>query len=1025
MRPGVLVGVCLERSFELVVALLGVLKAGGAYVPIDPFYPRERIDQMLEDSRAPVVLTQDRFGAMVAREGVTVLALDTLDTLDRSAESDGAPACLATAESPAYVLFTSGSTGRPKGAVIPHRAIVNHMRWMHATFPLGPDDAVLQKTPISFDASVWEFYAPLMAGGRLVIARPEGHREPRYMVDAVITERVTVLQLVPSMAELVVEEKALPRATSLRRLFCGGEALRRSLVERFWERLPGLAIVNLYGPTEVTIDSVVHVCRPEPGPSPMEPIGRPIDNVQAYVLDARMSPVPAGVPGELYLGGAGVGLGYVHNPELTAERFVPSPFGEGLLYRTGDSARFLADGTLEYLGRVDQQVKVRGHRIELGEIESVLGRHPAIRACAVLAREDVPGEKKLVGYLVFAEGTSPTAGEIRAFLKEKLPDPMLPSAYVILPELPLLSNGKIDRRALPAPEGRSGIDRAYAPPRDEAETTLASIWASVLRLPKVGIHDNFFEIGGDSILSIQIVARAQQAGLIITPRQIFLHPTVAELAAVVGQAEAVSAEQGPVTGPVPLLPIHRRFLSLGLADPHHFNQATMLAVREPLDEALLEQVVAALVEHHDALRLRVIEGDSGAEEVLSPPGESAPFRFVDLGSLPEGSRREVLEKAAAEAQQSLHLGEGPLCRFILFDLGPELGQRLLVVIHHLAVDGVSWRILLDDLWTAYQQRARGEAIALPPKTTSFKRWAERLAEHARSEAIEAESPYWLAESRSRVTPLPVDRTEGENLESSARTVIIALDAEETGALLRKVPEVYRTRIDDVLLAAHALAMHAWTGAPGTLIDLEGHGRQELFADIDLTRTVGWFTSLYPVLLEIAPDQGLGEVLKAIKEQVRAIPGKGLGYGLLRWMRAGDPIAAALAAMPAAEVSFNYLGQVDQALPEASPLRGAREPAGPTHSPRALRGHLVDVNASVIGGKLVVRFTYSENRHERATIEALSQGYAKALRALIDHCLSPGAGGATPSDFQEENLTDDLIAMVASLDPNAAIDGAGD
>ncbi|MEO7329884.1 MAG: amino acid adenylation domain-containing protein, partial [Minicystis sp.] len=922
--PDRLVGVCLERSLDLVIALLGVLKAGGAYVPIDPSYPRERIDQMLEDSHATVILSQARFLSSLPSEGVTLLALDTLDL---GGESATRPISQATPEGLAYVLFTSGSTGRPKGAMIPHRAIVNHMRWMNEAFPLASDDAVLQKTPASFDASVWEFYAPLMAGARLVLARPEGHREPAYLAQALIDHRITVLQLVPSMAELLVQERALAQATSLKRLFCGGEALRRSLVDRFQERLPGLQIVNLYGPTEVTIDSVAHVSLPEGSSAPMEPIGRPVANIRAYVLDTRMAPLPVGVPGELWLAGAGVGLGYLHKPELTAERFLPNPFGEGLIYRTGDATRWLPDGNLEYLGRVDQQVKIRGFRIELGEIEAVLTNHPAVRECAALAREDVAGEKKLVAYLVFAEGASPTAGEIRAFLKEKLPEYMLPSAFVVLPALPLLASGKVDRRALPAPEGGARLGRVYAPPRDQAEATLAGIWATLLRIPRVGIHDNFFEIGGDSILSIQIVARAQQAGLGITPRQIFLHPTIAELAAVAGSAETVSAEQGPVVGSVPLLPIQRRFLALDVIDPQHWNQATMLAAREPLDEAVLEEVVAALINHHDALRLRLNRGVEGFEQTLVAPGESIPFRFMDLGSLPEMSRREVLEKAAAEAQQSLHLGEGPLVRVLLFDLGTELGQRLLIVVHHLAIDGVSWRILLDDLWTAYQQRRRGETITLPAKTTSFKRWAERLAEYARSEAIEAEVAYWLAEPRHRALPLPVDHREGENLESSAKTVVVSLDTEETEALLRKVPEAYRTQINDVLLTAYTQAMESFTGSSIALVDLEGHGREALFGDIDLTRTVGWFTALYPVVIALEPQLSTGAILRSVKEQIRAIPGRGLGHGLLRWMRGDDPRAAELAAMPAAEVSFNYLGQVDQALPEASPLRGARESTG--------------------------------------------------------------------------------------------------
>ncbi|MFS8067586.1 MAG: condensation domain-containing protein, partial [Byssovorax sp.] len=515
-------------------------------------------------------------------------------------------------------------------------------------------------------------------------------------------------------------------------------------------------------------------------------------------------------------------------------------------------------------------------------------------------------------------------------------------------------------------------------------------------------HDNFFEIGGDSILSIQIVARAQQAGFRITPRQLFQHPTIAELAEVVGFHAEVSAEQGAVTGEAPLTPIQRWWLEQQLADSHHHNQSSFLEVPGGLDAVALEEALAALLAHHDALRLRLV----GEAQSFAPPGSPVPLLRVDLASVPESDRKAVIEKAAAEAQASLDLAVGPVLRAVLFESGAEGPARLLLVIHHLAVDGVSWRILLEDLWTAYEQRRRGEAIALPPKTTSFKRWAEKLDAYARGEAALAEEAFWRDPVRLRVGRVPIDHEDGENAESTMRVVALSLGEEETQQLLREVPEAYQTQINDILLTAFAQAFGDLTGSDVTLVDLEGHGREELFDDVDLSRTVGWFTTVFPVA---------GAAIKSVKEQLRAVPTRGLGHGVLRYLRADEARCAELAALPQAEVSFNYLGQLDQALPEASPFRWARESSGPTHSPRAARRYLLDLNVSVAKGALTARFLYSEARHRRETVERLAARYLDELRGLIAHCLSPEAGGYTPSDFQQEDLTQDVIDMLAGLD----------
>src|SRR5918996_4601570 len=634
----------------------------------------------------------------------------------------------------AYVIYTSGSTGRPKGVMIPHRAICNHMVWMQSLFPLTEADKVLQKTPFSFDASIWEFYAPLLTGAQLVMACPGGHQDALYLAEVMAEQQITALQLVPSLLQSLLEEGTLESCHCLRRLFCGGEALPLALQARFFA-CHGAELHNLYGPTEATIDATSWRCERE-SHLPIAPLGRPIANTQAYLLDRQLQPVPIGVPGELYIGGAGLARGYLHRPELTPEKFLPHPFSEApgaRLYRSGDLARYLLDGNLEFLGRIDQQVKVRGFRIELGEIEACLGGHPGVEDVVVLAREDQPGEKRLVGYVVGAE-VEPDA--LRGYLQGKLPPYMVPSAFVVLEALPLTPNGKVDRKALPAPEW-GGAEGAYEAPGTPTEELLAGIWAEVLRVERVGRQDNFFALGGDSILSLQIISRAQQAGLQLTPRQLFQHQSIAELAAVAGVGPGLEAEQGVVSGGVPLTPIQRWFFEQGLPEPQHFNQSVLLEVGAELEPGWVQRVVRELLVQHDALRLRFSPEGGQWRQVNAGLEEGVPFGVVDLSGLGIEEQPAVLEGVAAAQQGSLNLEVGPLLRVVLFQLGAGRPGRLLMVVHHLAVDGVSWRVLLEDFQRAYEQRSRGEAIELPPKTTAFKAWAARLMGYGHSAAVRA------------------------------------------------------------------------------------------------------------------------------------------------------------------------------------------------------------------------------------------------------------------------------------------------
>jgi amino acid adenylation domain-containing protein len=532
VEPETLVGVYMERSLEMVISLYGILKAGGAYVPLDPEYPPNRVAFMVKDTQAPVLLTQKRLETSLPEHEAKVICLDSSwETI--ASESTGNLNNTTTAENIAYVIYTSGSTGRPKGVMNYHRGICNRLLWMQDEYRLTGDDRVLQKTPFSFDVSVWEFFWPLLVGARLVVARPGGHKDSGYLVRVIVEQEITTLHFVPSMLQLFLEDMDVEKCRSLKRVICSGEALPYDLQNRFFARL-GAELHNLYGPTEAAVDVSYWECQRESKLMTV-PIGRPVANTQLYILDRHLDPVPIGVAGELHIGGVQVARGYLNRPKLTKEKFIPDPFNENptaRLYKTGDLARFLPDGDIEFLGRIDHQVKIRGNRIELGEIESVLGTHPSIKQAVVLAREDDPGEMRLVAYLVTSSHQKPDIPQLRSHLETTLPDFMIPSTFVTLEVMPLLTNGKVNRQALPKPSNkRPELGHAYVPPRDELERYLSEYWCNIIKLDRVGIHDHFFELGGNSLQAARFINRLQQdLGENIYIVSIFEAPTIAEYA---------------------------------------------------------------------------------------------------------------------------------------------------------------------------------------------------------------------------------------------------------------------------------------------------------------------------------------------------------------------------------------------------------------------------------------------------------------------------------------------------------------
>ncbi|HYN92489.1 MAG TPA: amino acid adenylation domain-containing protein, partial [Pilimelia sp.] len=1091
--PERIVALALPRSVEIVVAQLAAAQAGAAFLPVDPGYPAERIALMLRDATPALVLTlaggapggHTPDGATPDGPAPDGPALDG-PALDGPALDDGPPtialddpataAALAALpatpltdadrtarllpDHPAYVIYTSGSTGRPKGVVVTHRGLASFAAAEAQRYDVRPGDRVLQFSSPSFDAAILELCLALPAGAALVVP-PPGPLLGDRLAEVLASRRVTHALIPPAALATLPPPAQLPPAAAragtpptetlpdFRCVIVGGDACGADLVARW---APGRHMINSYGPTEST---VVSTWSDPLSPGGVPPIGRPIWNTRAYVLDARLRPVPVGVPGELYVAGLGLARGYLDRPGLTAQRFLANPFGGpgSRMYRTGDLVRWAADGQLEFLGRVDEQVKIRGFRIELGEVQAALARQPGVVAAAVVARADRPGARRLVGYVVpadpgAADGTELRRGlaaelrrglaaelrrglaaELRRGLAAELPDYLVPAAIVVLDTLPLGPNGKLDRRALPAPDLTGAPDR-YAAPRTDTERVLAGVWAEVLGVDRVGVEDNFFDLGGDSILAITLVSRARAAGLQLTSRDLFRHQSIAALAPAVAAAAPAPAvaEQGPVSGTAPLTPI-QRWLLTEYTTPGRFDQCLALELAGDVDEAALRAALAAVVGHHDALRTRF---PRAAGERVQDVAAASPVRLIRRES-PGPVDLPALLRAGRAAHGVPDLATGPLVRATLFAANTDTdtdtgtgtgtgtdaetgGSVLLLAVHHLVVDAVSWRLLVTDLATAYQQAATGAPISLPAKTTAFRDWARWLAGHAAAGGFDDERAHWAATGARAVPRLPIDippadtagaDTARTNTAGAARSVTVTLGERETAALLQHVPRAYRTQVNDVLLAALATVLRGWTGGGPVAVDLEGHGREEILDGVDVSRTVGWFTTVYPVTLDVPDGADWGATLKSVKEQLRAVPRRGIGYGALRHLAVGPPPAGA-----APQVSFNYLGQLDWPVGGDGVFRGVRGGLALDEDPAAERPHLLDVVCHVHAGRLEFTWSYSADRHRPATVAGLADRLCAALRDIVAHCTVPGTGGRTPSDFPLAGLDQATVDRLA-------------
>ncbi|KAA6451959.1 non-ribosomal peptide synthetase [Bacillus swezeyi] len=992
VRADRLTAIISEHNIELVLGILAVLKAGGAYVPIDPDYPGDRIQYILDDSNAEIVLTQSHLQQRLTHAG-TIVLLDEESSYHEDA-SNLEP--LSHANHLAYVIYTSGSTGKPKGVLIEHQGLTNYICWAVRVYVKGEKTTFPLYSSIAFDLTVTSIFTPLISGNTIIVY---GGENKATLVSSIVQDsRVDIIKLTPAHLQLL-KEMNISHECTVRKMIVGGDKLStrlaRGISEQFQDQIE---IFNEYGPTETVVGCMLYHYDAAKDRRESVPIGTAAANMNIYLLDTDMKPVPIGVPGEMYISGAGVARGYLNRSELTAEKFVKHPFVPGTkMYRTGDLARWLPDGNIEYLGRIDHQVKIRGYRIEIGEVEAAFFHIPSIQEAIVMAQE-INGETSLCAY--YTAHHALTAGELREQLTRQLPAYMVPAYFVQLKAMPLTSNGKIDRQALPSPS-RNLTGMNYAAPRTELEKILAGIWESVLGVERVGVSDHFFELGGDSIKSIQVTSSLYQAGYKLEIKHLFKYPTISELVPYVESATRI-AEQGEIKGQTLLTPIQHWFFAQKYPDLHHYNQAVMLYWKERLNESKLREVMKKIVEHHDALRMVYVPTEHGYEARNRGIDEGDLFSLEVISLLEENNAAQAIETISNEIQQSIHLAEGPLMKLGLFQC--QEGDHLLIVIHHLVIDGVSWRILIEDIAAAYEQLQNGETIRLPKKTDSYLLWAEHLKRYARSPEFEMKNQYWFGHKHIPANVLPKDHEQELGLAEDRETIIVQWTVEETERLLKKSNRAYTTEMNDLLLTGLGIALHRWTGYEDILIHLEGHGRESHFSDLDISRTVGWFTSQYPVLLQIKADQDISQRIKTVKENLRQIPEKGIGYGLIKYL-SDHPMAPKLTGHP--EISFNYLGQFDQDFHngriEVSPYSSGKIASDKHHMTYAL-----DINGMISNGQLSLAISYSGKQYQRETIETCGDLLKSSLQQVIEHCADQEQIQLTPSDISLKEMTNDEL-----------------
>ncbi len=973
--PNKIVSLLANRSINLVIGILGVLKAGGAYLPIDPDYPQSRIEYILEDSGCPILLTQKEFLQLPGFKGDKIL-LDDLDQLNSPGaqpETDVQPGDLV------YLIYTSGSTGNPKGTMVEHQGAVNYISWAIRQYgnKNGTDLCFPLYSSISFDLTVTSIFTPLLSGNRIEI-----YPEKDFVIDKILREdKVDIIKLTPSHLRALKTETF--QNQRLHSFIVGGEQLETKTASDISQKFDQpVKIYNEYGPTETVVGCMIYQYDPQRDTDTAVPIGVPADNVKLYIFNEHQKLIPPNGIGELHIGGDGVARGYLNRQELTDERFIKNPYlPEERIYRTGDLVRKRRDGIIEYLGRVDNQVKLRGYRIECSEIETCLAEIEGINQVIVTIGEDIGEEKSLYAYY---SGDDDIPLEVmRKALTEKLPHYMVPSHFIKLDAIPLTPNGKVDHKALPKNDpGKSKT--AHLAPRNDIEKQLATIWAEILNLKEeeIGVLDNFLELGGNSILAIQITQLASRVGISFKSHQILENQTIAELTLVAKHGSQSVSDQKIVSGFIPLTPIQKRFFEEVAGDPHNYNQYACLSIQGKLDKTILNQAMQAIIKHHDALRICFVQ--EGANWIQQNKEYKDPYIFnsYDLSGLPEQDQTKKIQSMIHTSQAEITLSQSPPMWMKHFELSPER-DYLVISIHHLVTDIVSWGIILEDLETAYRQLEKEQPVQLPPKTDSFKLWAENLVTYAKDHDFAEEITFWDQQFEHAVKPLPLDYPESADLntEDSSTAQTVTLDIKQTKRLLKDVPQTLKLQVQDFLLASVCGVLSDWIGDNRILIDMEGHGRENIGENLDITRTVGWFTSLYPTLFTI--DASLSnpvEYISSIQRQREAIPHKGFNYGTIKYEKSHK----AWDQQPKSEILFNFMGQTTQISRQNSPFKF--DYLGLSSGEQNRLRHPLTINLSIHEDQLHTMLVYSNNLFEASTIEALLEGFNTRYSQVLDKLL---------------------------------------
>jgi amino acid adenylation domain-containing protein/non-ribosomal peptide synthase protein (TIGR01720 family) len=986
--------IAADRSIELVTAILAVLKTGGAYVPIDPNYPNERIDYILGNCGAKLLLTQQEY---ISKTGYKGEILDINDKLLYSGEPCDIK-CNNRPEDAAYIIYTSGSTGKPKGVLLEHGNLINYISWAANNYVKGDTLNFPLYTTISFDLTVTSIFTPLITGNSIVIY---GDDPKEMLIRSVVRDkRIGIVKATPAHLKLIMDDDNT--GSSVKRFIVGGEQLESELASRLHESFGGdLEIYNEYGPTEATVGCMIHLYDKANDTEAAVPIGLPAGNAQIYLLERDRNPVPKSVLGEIYISGKGIAREYIGRGELTAASFLQNPFIKGRrMYKTGDLAIRQPDGKLQYIGRIDRQVKIRGYRIELGEIESKLLMHEMIQQAVVIDRDD-NGDRLLAAYYVGKETL--TVSKLRAFLLHELPEYMVPSCFVRLEAMPLTINGKVNKAALPEPKEFIVSDKEYVGPVGEIEALLADVWSEVLNVRKIGVNDNYFTLGGDSIKAIQIVSKLRQHKIEISIKDILTYQTIRRCSSncSIGQ-QTKSYTQGIVEGRIGFTPISRWFFGQEQPKPNHYNQSIMLRYKDPVDTESLRQAMYLLIQQHDGLRINF---DSSRKEFYFN-NEHLKSAFMvevfDISGLPTAVQKVEIEKFGYRFKASFDIESTLLLKCAVIKSSDA--QYVLLTAHHLVVDGISLRIILEDLYSYYNALKNGNCmseIARPKKTAALSDWYQRLIDYSSNQEVSCSSEYWGdMESTDFELPLDLNLTQNDWSNSNRRTVSFELDEAYTTKLIRDSHKAFNTDAKDLLLTAFTGTMKEWTGRSEIVIELESHGRS--LDDIDLSRTVGWFTSIYPVKFTLARNEPR-ERIKAVKEQLRNIPKGGIDYGVLKYLCGEIPEN-----LPRkSSVRFNYLGHFDSEA-ENELFTYVSMNTGEDVCRSNNMTAVIEINCMIAGGLLSFDLVYNCKAFKEETIQEFTNNYIAELKHIIDYVLSVDDIVFTPSDFDTADINQEEL-----------------